>query len=126
VKAHIILAVPFLIAVSFAAQRNAQKLPSRATSMVERISRKDCSGYRTTNRTYEILDLINQAGAPVPLLLLEAFQNERCEGHEGIRGKATITAWALGSAGNKKLRWTIHSNGNSASLDHSDLLTITD
>jgi hypothetical protein len=126
VKVLLIFAVAVLMAALLAAQRTTQQLPSRATSTIEKISRKDCSGYRTTNRTYEIIEITGPDGEPVTLLLREELRNERCEGQEGIRGNATVTAWDLDKAGNKKLRWTIHSNGNSVSLDHEDLLTITE
>lgn len=126
VKVLLILAIAVLTAALPAAQRTLQQLPSRATSTIERISRKDCSGYRTTNRSYEIVEIISPDGEPVTLLLLEELRNERCEGQEGTRGNATVTAWELDKAGNKKLRWTIHSNGNTVSLDHEDLLTITE
>jgi hypothetical protein len=126
VKVPVIFAATVLTAASLVAQRTPQQLPSRATSTIERISRKDCSGYRTTNRTYEIVEITGPDGEPVTLLLLEQLRNERCEGQEGTRGKATVTAWELDKAGNKELRWTIHSNGNSVSLDHEDLLTVTE
>ena len=126
VKVLLIFAVAALTAALLTAQPTRQQLPSRAISTIEKISRKDCSGYRTTNRTYEIVETTGPDGELVTLLLLEELRNERCKGQEGTRGKATVTAWELDKAGNKKLRWTIHSNGNAVSFDHEDLLTITE
>ena len=85
----------------------------RAESSAYIVQAKDRWTYVTENRSFRFAEVLDDTGNyEAPLLLEETYHNERTDGMEGMRGKATVKAWAVKRSGDRELRWTFTETGN--------------
>ncbi|HXN99901.1 MAG TPA: hypothetical protein VN881_12570 [Candidatus Acidoferrales bacterium] len=90
----------------------------RAESSAYTARGKDGWTYVTENRSFRFADVLGDTGNyEAELLLEETYRNERTDGIEGMRGNATIRAWTLDHAGQRKLRWAFHEAGNEGEME---------
>lgn len=90
----------------------------RAESSAYVTQGKDWTTYVTQNRSFRFVDVLSDSGDnyEAVLLLEETYRNERADGMEGVRGAATVRAWALEPGRARELRWTFHETGNEGTV----------
>jgi len=70
----------------------------------------------TENSSFDFVGLLGDDGrSRIWLRVLQTDHNEWNEGHEGIRGEVTVTAWADPYAAHSTARWTFQTSGNEGS-----------
>jgi hypothetical protein len=97
----------------------------RAESSAYIVQAKDTWTYVTENRSFRFAEVLDDRGNyEAPLLLEETYHNERTDGMEGMRGNATVKAWAVKRSGERELRWTLTETGNEGGV-HDRFFRIT-
>jgi hypothetical protein len=113
----------FLVSIGLGLQgtdsRTDKKSPAlyKAESSAYVIQGKDAWTFVTENRSFRFAEVLGDDRNYAALLLLEeTFHNERTDGVEGLRGKATVKAWTLQRGRPREARWTIEETGNEGEI----------
>jgi hypothetical protein len=98
-----------------AAGTTKKEVPSyRAESSAYILKRKEPWTFVTENRSFRFVDVLSNdsSSTEAQLLLEESYHNERSDGIEGVRGRASVRAWTLVRGRRRELRWSFQETGN--------------